>query len=269
MNIYSCIDYQNIEKIYILYYSVFKNSKNFDKLKFHIITDKHPNVKDIPLFLKGKIKFGILNFDSYWTNLINNFNNNFYKRASWCKSNLNFSRFFIFNLFPNENRFIYLDWDMIVQKDIYELDKYYLMEDLIVANLKDEENILKNIINERKNYNRNLLNKIQNEFGSNIFEKSFNSGFYIVSRKHFILNNINKLIKSLIDFQKKYDIFKFGTQVIMNLLLINKTFIDYKWNTNEINKKSNIIHWCGKKKPWDNEDEIWFTYYNSFKTNKY
>ena len=25
---------------------------------------------------------------------------------------------------------------------------------------------------------------------------------------------------------------------------------------------SKIIHWCGKKKPWDNDDKIWYKYYN-------
>ena len=85
----------------------------------------------------------------------------------------------------------------------------------------------------------------------------------MVSKKHFSLKKLNLLINQLINFQSKYLIFKFGTQVIMNLLTDDLEFIDYKWNTNEIVDSSKIIHWCGKKKPWDNEDKLWFKYYKS------
>lgn len=261
MNIYSCVDFKNIDKIFVLFYSIYKNTKNYDKLNFFIITDKMPT-KNIPEFLKGKLKIGILKYDKYWENIIEEFNNNFYKRASWCKSNLNFARFFIFYLFPNIERFIYLDWDMIVQEDIFNLYSYYSLNSLIVANLKKEENIKSNIINERQNINIKMLMKVQKTFSTKLGGKSFNSGFYIVSKNHFSLKIINDLVIKLIKFQSKYNIFKFGTQVIMNLLTNDFKFIEYKWNTNEVLKSSKIIHWCGKKKPWDNDDKIWYDYYN-------
>ena len=130
MNIYSCVDVLNIDKIFVLYYSIYKNTKNYNKLKFYIITDEKPKNK-IPEFLKGKLKIGVIRYDNYWSNIISSFNDNFYKRASWCKSNLNFARFFIFYLFPEVERFIYLDWDMVVQDDIYNLYEYYLKYSLV------------------------------------------------------------------------------------------------------------------------------------------
>tara|TARA_B100000161_G_C33549465_1_gene414653 strand:- start:1422 stop:2243 length:822 start_codon:yes stop_codon:yes gene_type:complete len=262
MNIYSCVDVLNIEKIFVLYYSIYKNTKNYDKLRFYIITDEKPKSK-IPEFLRGKLKLGIIKYDNYWNNIIDNFNDNFYKRASWCKSNLNFARFFIFYLFPEVERFIYLDWDMIVQDDIFNLYEYYLKSSLVVANLKNKENIKSNIINEIIIHNNRISYIVQKQFKVNLLDKSFNSGFYIVGKKHFSLKKLNMLINQLINFQSKHGIFKFGTQVIMNLLTNDLEFIDYKWNTNEILENSKIIHWCGKNKPWDSQDEIWLKYYKS------
>ena len=261
MNIYSCVDQNNIDKIYVLFYSVFRNTNNFDKLKFYIITDGYPKEK-IPDFLKGKLRIGIINFDEYWKNMLDKFNKNFYKNSNWCKSDLNFARFFVFELFPEIDRVIYLDWDMIVQTDIYNLNKHYLDNKIIVADIKEENTLLKNLIQEYKKITRSKINMINSTFKINLFNKSHNSGFYIISKEHFGLKKMSSFIKKLINFQSKNNIFRFGTQVIMNLLPYEFEFIDYKWNTNELDKSSNIIHWSGSKKPWISENEIWFNYHN-------
>lgn len=259
MNIYSCVDHKNIDKIFVLYYSVFKNTKNFDNLNFFIITDDYPKIK-IPKFLKSKIKIGIIKFDEYWTKILNEFNDNFYKKANWCKSNLNFARFFVFEIF-NIDRVVYLDWDMIVQRDIYDLIDKYLTDEIIVCNLKNNENILKNIILEPNKINIDDNNYIKENFNTSLKNQSFNSGFYIISRDHFNLQKMSKFINKLIFFQKKRNLFKFGTQIIMNLLPYKFNFIDYEWNCGLIDEKSYIIHYSGGNKPWKNNDKIWYKYY--------
>ncbi len=263
MNIYSCVDHENIEKIFVLFYSIFRNSNNFTKLKFFIITDKIPEC-EVPEFLKNRLKIGILKFDEYWLNVLEKFNDNFYQKSIWCKSNLNFARFFIFFLFPELDRVIYLDWDMIVQEDIYSLFEYYNANSMIVSKLKNQNSVKKNIINENKTVPSSILLNIQNKFKTNLMSESFNSGFYIVSKDHFEINKIDRLINSLISIQIKSKPFKFGTQVVMNLLTNDLIFIDYKWNTNIVAKDSKIIHWCGKKKPWNTQDKIWYKYYDDF-----
>jgi len=217
---------------------------------------------EIPIFLKDQVQIKIIKFTDEWKLILNNFNEYFYNRSDWCKSDLNFARFFIFELFPELDRFIYLDWDMIVQKDIYDLKEFYDKDIPIVAMLFNQWNIHKNIIDEKKNIDISVLKLMEKELDLKdiLNNNSFNSGFYIVSKDDFILSKMSKLINKLIELQKEYQLFKFGTQVIMNLLFVNYKFIDYKWNTNQINDQSYIIHWCGHKKPWATNDKIWELY---------
>jgi len=265
MNIYSCVDNNNIDKIFVLYYSIYKNTKHFNKLNFYIITDKEITC-EIPIFLKEQLQIKIIKFTDEWELILNNFNKYFYNRSDWCKSDLNFARFFIFDLFPELDRFIYLDWDMIVQKDIYELKEFYDKDMPIVAMLFNQWNIHRNIIDEKKKIDTTILKLAEEELGQRDIlnykssYNSFNSGFYIVSKDDFILSKLSELINKLIKLQKEYQLFKFGTQVIMNLLFVNCKFIDYKWNTNQINEQSYIIHWCGHNKPWTTNDKIWESY---------
>ena len=151
MNIYSCVDNNNIDKIFVLFFSVFKNTNKKDKLKFYLITDDYPKIP-IPDFLLDKLKIAVISFDEYWNKILDNFNENFYKMSSWCKSNLNFSRFFVFDLFPELNRVIYLDWDMIVQDDIFNLEESYNSDKIIVAQLRNNLKVKDNILI-RKNLN--------------------------------------------------------------------------------------------------------------------
>ena len=257
MNIYSCVDNNNIDKIFVLFFSVYKNTNKKDKLKFYLITDDYPKIK-IPEFLSDKLKIAVISFDEYWNKILHNFNENFYKMSSWCKSNLNFARFFIFDLFPDLDRVIYLDWDMIVQDDIFNLEESYNSDKIIVAQLKNNLQVKDNILI-RKNLN---LTKLENLLDIKINSESFNSGFYILSRSHFKLSLISKTINKLIDIQKQHNIFKFGTQVIMNVLFKELSFIDHLWNTSLISDESKIIHWSGNNKPWKNNDNVWNSYKN-------
>ena len=271
MNIYSCVDSINIEKIYVLFFSVYKNTNKFNDLKFHIITDSN-NIKEVPKILKKNLKIKTIKFSKKWEETLINFNKYFYNKSSWCKSDMNFARFFIFELFPEIDRVIYLDWDMIVQKDIFGLKEFYEKEEPIVANMLNNWNVKENIINEGVRISKYKLSEFEKEFElDNLFaKKSFNSGFFIVSKDTFNLINLNILIVKLIDKQVENNMFKFGTQVIMNILFQNPIFIDYRWNTSNISEDNFILHWCGHKKPWVSNDKIWLKYYNelNFKPEK-
>ena len=43
MNIYSCIDLKNIEKILVLFYSCYINSSDKSQLKFYLLVDEEFN----------------------------------------------------------------------------------------------------------------------------------------------------------------------------------------------------------------------------------
>ena len=97
--------------------------------------------------------------------------------------------------------------------------------------------------------------------------QGFNAGFYMVSNKHFEENYIIDLIRKLIKVQKQLSCFNFGTQVVMNLMIVDdRTYIPKVWNhlpNTKDNYSLKIIHWNGTEKPWNSKmltHNIWYEY---------
>ena len=86
MNIYSCVDSKNIDKLIVLFYSCFLNSTNKQSLRFYIITDDDSYNINIPLELKELITIKSIKFDDKWHQILNEFNQHFYKDSIWCKN---------------------------------------------------------------------------------------------------------------------------------------------------------------------------------------
>lgn len=296
MNIYSCIDSTNMEKILILFYSIIVNTKNIDDIKFYLIVDKLYDF-DIPDIIKCRLHIKKLETDSSWIKIMKDFKDNFYIDLPWCKNDMNFARFFVFHHFPELERAIYIDWDMIVLSDINELkESYNKFSDIIVARLTIEQSIFTACFIESFKHNTNIntmytnskncmlrfhkINKISEKINTTyedlIHNKSFNAGIFIVSKKHFDNKFMMDHINNLIEIQKSTKCFKFGTQTILNLMLIkNKSFIDKEWNyipnisdEKMDNNKIKIMHWNGSNKPWitrfDPNNQIWWDYYKKF-----
>lgn len=286
MNIYSTVDGNNIDKIIVLFNSVYENSNNKNDLNFYLLTDKIPDTLPfIPDYLNKKLQIKELFLDEEWNKILIDFNKYFYKSAVWCKNNMNFSRFLFFKHFTEVKRVVYLDWDMIVQGNIFELEPFYNQLDKMVVCNCSNENIFNNIISREFKYASNItgiydrknsikyhriknilkdLNISQKEF-FNI--KGFNAGFYILSNIHFDETYMKKLLNKLISIQKNFSCFNFGTQVVMNLMhLNNRVIIDKKWNhlpNIEDLREIKIIHWNGKFKPWNSvspNNKIWYQY---------
>lgn len=292
MNIYSSVDNVNIDKIICLFNSVWLNSDKEKKnnLKFYLLVDSIPETMQfIPGYIKERLLIKSLDLDNKWTELLINFNNTFYKKSNWCKNNMNFARFVIFNHFPELDRVIYLDWDMVVQEDIFKLtNEYNKIDKMVVAKCRNQsifDNIFTLEFRSEKNYNSLFTRsskfkkkyqkgyKIMSNFMKDPMDShninGFNAGFYIVSRKHLDNTYMITLLDKLISIQEINNCFNFGTQVVMNLMFINeRIYIDNSWNTLPEDNCSNIkiIHYNGKNKPWNvNEqreiDKIWLKYY--------
>lgn len=293
MNIYSCVDNKNIDKIFVLFYSCYLNCSKKNDLKFFLLIEKEQENIKIPTPLENKISIKSLESLKLknWNPLISEFQKNFYIQGHKCNNIMNFARFFIFKAFPEIDRVIYLDWDMIVHKDIFLLEESYNSKNLVasesnniafsticgnIANL-DRRNF--QILNAKKiidssvfktdydkikkaiilKYN-NLIYKITN-IKNAAKNKSFNAGFYIVSKETFNEKKLFNLIVKLVEIQKEEKVFRFGTQIIMNLLSINNlTLVDPKWN-NIPDINNFISHWNGfSSKPWESKDKLWTQY---------
>lgn len=296
MNIYSCIDSKNVEKIFILFKSLVMNSKNIDFNFFLLINDT--SIKfNIPDFLKDKILIKKFNINNEWRETLDKFNELFYSNIPWCNNDMNFARFFIFEHFPHINRAIYLDWDMIVLSDINNLRMSYDdYDNIIVSELEVEQSILNATFHNNIKYKTTyqslyqptqkgkleqhgitkVLNHLNLTYDDISKNKSFNAGFFIISKNHLENNSLHDFIKLLIHAQSCTKCFNFGTQTILNLIHINKKkFVDKEWNyipnitDNQIDaNKLNIIHWNGSNKPWKNKldiNKVWWYYHDKFK----
>lgn len=280
MNIYSCVDSKNIDKIIVLFNSCYINCSEKNLLNFYIVTDSE-DYKDllIPKNLFDKINIKKVNFNNDWKELLNNFNFNFYENSSWCKNDMNFARFLFFKVFPTIKRAIYLDWDMIVQGDIYDLiDQYNSIENMIISKINNKSiyhnifnNSFKGNIYSKNNFKiKTVISSLKTNICTLTKIPHFCAGFYIVSSFHFEENYLQEFINNLIIVQSKYKCFNFGTQCVMNLMHLEKRiFVDRLWNLtpdkHDINEIK-IIHWNGQSKPWnDHTKEInkkWW-YYNN------
>ena len=289
MNIYSSVDGKNIDKIIVLFNSVYinANKEKQSQLKFYLLVDKLPNTLPfIPEYLENILTIKELKLNKIWEKLLDDFNNYFYKSSKWCKSNMNFARFLFFNHFPEVDRVVYLDWDMIVLADIFELEKVYNSKKNMIVSKCGKQTTFTNIFTPEFRYSTEMQSlylskklRLKNHKASKILKyinldpyymgqvQGFNAGFYIVSNTHFEENYLINLIRKLIEAQKHFSCFNFGTQVVMNLMVVNdRIYIDKVWNhlpnAND-NYSLKIIHWNGTEKPWNSKlytNNIWYEY---------
>jgi len=289
MNIYSCVDIKNIDKIFIVFTSCYLNASNSDKLKFYLLVDEefsYDEIKNkIPIFLQNKLHIKSLNYQQLekdgWLNINEEFSKYFYKLTTGCNHIMNFARFFIFDYFKEIDRCIYLDWDMIVRGNVLELQQYYDSNNFIVAshcqNAKMYNNTLDinhNDTNFIKKYSPNIfakINYLRPYIDKNfLISPSFNAGFYIVSKSDFNEIKLKSVIKNLIVNQKQNNNLIYGTQTILNFLTYpDINFVDKKWNTFTSNRKEikdnfKIFHWNRLEKPWITKDPIWLEYFNIY-----
>ncbi|MGN0017872.1 MAG: glycosyltransferase family 8 protein [Candidatus Gastranaerophilaceae bacterium] len=172
-------------------------------------------------------------------------------------------RFLIASLFPQLDKLIFLDADLVVVGSLSELwntniDNYYM------AARENEQ---------PQNYLQSL--NIKNN-------KYYNTGVMLCNLKLWRKNNIEPLF---FENAKKYkNVCQFLDQDVLVITLQDKLLsIDKKWNNlsykNEFNENSIILHWASENKPWVSttvpgykiyEKYAKFTnYYNDIVFNKY
>lgn len=182
------------------------------------------------------------------------------------KNIMNFSRFNFHINFPNLDKILYIDADMIVKApieylyDTCDINKYPFYA-VSFKNIKLSDDIYKEGIK---------------KFNLDINENYFNAGLYITSLNYWKQNNIKKNIIYIMKEHKKFKkgYFKLGTQPILNIAFHKKfKTIDKRWNSTNLGYKNNlkkkyldnayVLHWTGKKKPWS-KDGLYKDYWNEY-----
>lgn len=253
VNIVAITDSKYVNPLNVTIYSAIKNKNKNSKYNFFII--------GVDLHLLDTLKLYEQSTDETPITIIQN--DNIYKKYSKIDThvtNTDMFKFDIPNLFPNFDKILYLDGDIIVQKDLSDLYNMDLEDNYVAANLQPYEQFPGQ---------KNLK-----------LEKYFNNGVMLLNLKKMREDNIS-------DKMLKYKIFRlprgFVTQNTFNVILQSKVKnIDETYNTcvNSLDKKKYkninkflksraIIHFAGTMKPWSDPKVLyastWEKYHNEFK----
>ncbi len=266
-----CTDEYNLAGLFVTMNSIYKNCSDSSRLEFYILVNesfiKNTIYVAVEKFFKG-IKIRVEVFGSELTKKIAGYQD-FCRNNAHCKNIMNFSRFFIPELFPEVQGFIYMDTDYLVIDDILTLwdgismtNEFYAVpvlcsnKDIYSYEEKDEEGL-------------NLSSR-----------HPFNAGIYIVNANEWKKNDRTKELISLTNSKYFQSIFRFGTQPLLNYIFQGHyEYLPMKWNRlayekmNElmgqrpidlmsvfskddlIKEEISAIHFNGIPKPWQNGNQ--------------
>jgi len=179
---------------------------------------------------------------------------------------MNFSRFYVSEIYPALGKVIYLDADLVLRADIADLFRLGSLERHVLAAVPDgtfeswEEYTQKGSIH---------LRHIESE------QMTFNAGVFVTDLRRWKEQDVLKRLEGWIKIHRQaLEDFYFGTQSIMNLAF----YRDFQplppaWNVQpmgwhedipeETIRNGKILHWAGKKKPWLTDGlyrEYWIDY---------
>ena len=190
----------------------------------------------------------------------------FYTRSHFTKAIYN--RFFIPQIFSGYSKVLYLDCDLVVDKDIAELYDTVLGDKYLVAAVRDYECI--RWASKDKNFGISYFGNFLNL--SNVLNY-FQSGVLLMNIQQMRQENF---CQKLFDTLERIQSPKFPDQDIFNIVCENRVlFLDARWNVefhipvwhsdwmqtmpvsmlyDYIESRENpwIVHYAGSKKPWHN-----------------
>ncbi len=170
--------------------------------------------------------------------------------AAYTSSVMNFSRFYLADIYPDLGKFAYLDVDIIVQGDIAELFRLATLEqhDLAAVPFNSFGGWTEGFKNQ--DYIQDL----------DPMEPVFNAGVYVteLAKWQTILPQLEHWMQL---HRQSMDDVVFGTQSIMNLAFYkNLQVLPQGWNLSPMGhdetfpeselRQANLLHWAGQKKPW-------------------
>lgn len=251
-----CIDKNFYIPCLVTMRSILDNTQS--KIRFNIIIDEDSN-EFRELLKKNKLDecTRIFVFEPPQT-LIDNLkkikNSNYYKMLRDHNkvtffNYANFSRFYVCEIIKDIDTYIYSDVDVVCLGDILKLYNRYEKYNFSSINSKQNSN---KIIRFSHKYMKNKLN-LKNRI-------SFQTCLYITNNKYWIENNIVKELENIMlqNISEDKVIYKSGTRVPLNIVFLGICkIIKIRWGYNSYDKEIKnvkIIHFKGKRKPW-NKDE--------------
>ena len=256
--LFFCVDENTIKGLYATIHSIILHKKNKTKsynfcilgtndVRYYLdMVNKYPydkfhiaNFYDRKYNNQRQILFKILKANNYHTDNIAHGNL------------MNYARIYLPEIFKFVNKGIYLDVDLIIQRDIKDLYDIELGRHLCASPLTRNLKKFMNFPDEIPELNIKINNDIN----------GFNTGVYLFSPKLWREQNLTGQSIQILIYNLTHKIMRHGTQPLINLIFNNCTKnIDSKWNFTGLGwernldpgdiKKAYILHWSGPKKPW-------------------
>lgn len=271
MNIlFSIDDYADVA-LYTTINSIIINCSDISKIKFYLLVNENKEKYIKYIKLNFNINFEILEFNRLTFPKKYNFLEKYLKTID-SKYNygfqihrniMNYARIFLIDLFDIKGICLYLDTDIIVQKDVLKLSDSLTAEYPCAAVLN------------RTNEHFKFLKSIP-EINFTLDENyiGFNTGVYVFDATYWKKNNLTLLCITILNINLKKQIMQVGTQPLINLIFYKKVKkINSNWNVAGAGWHSGlkekdiqnayIIHWSGRQKPWL-ENGLWKKYWNKY-----
>jgi lipopolysaccharide biosynthesis glycosyltransferase len=184
--------------------------------------------------------------------------------AAYTSSVMNFARFYLGEIYPELDKFAYLDVDLIVQGDVAEL--------LAEATL-EEHDLAAVPVATFGTWDGGLDSGSPHLAGFDPAAPVFNNGIYVSELSRW-RKNLPKLEHWMKIHRQSMADFVFGTQSIMNLAFYrNLELLAPEWNVRPLGvfddipeatlRAGKILHWAGERKPWKEDGlyrEYWLPY---------
>ncbi|MBQ4151371.1 MAG: glycosyltransferase family 8 protein [Clostridia bacterium] len=202
---------------------------------------KSENISKVKMNERCGVGIEFVDISEYIKNIKSHFKNVYHFSV------VTYYRLFLASLFPQYEKIVYLDSDLVVLGDISELYNTDLGENIVGA-VSDQ---YVSGTNEFRDYAEKAIGVDPDRY--------FNAGVLVINLEEF---RKNKIEEKFIDFVTKYDFDLLDPdQAYLNFLCRNKTHIlPNGWNKVPLpipcEGKKNIVHYALYKKPWQYDDVI-------------
>jgi len=261
-----CTDEYSLAGLFITINSIIKNCATPSRLFFYILVSENAFKHLLTRYsekLFGKVNIKIEVVDKETENRILGYNE-YCKDNLHCKNLMNFSRFFIGDIFQELHTYLYIDTDYLIVDDIATLwDSIDKTEEFYA------------IPSEYSNERAYSLTEVGKHCLELSHRRPFNAGIYIVNVDLWRSQNRTEEFIAMINSPALQRMFRFGTQPLLNYVYQNTyVYLPTRWNRIAYDKiielgdqrpidvfnilveeelvKENIsaLHFAGVPKPW-------------------
>lgn len=252
--VFSC-DENWLKAMMVTINSILINCKDCRRLFFHFLVDQESSMNELNTLLHEKFLSRQFIFE-YEIKLpeskaLKFLSDNIRVSFDRIGNIMNFARFLFPDTFPDLNKIIYVDIDMVFQEDIIRLYKTEFKKGKYLLALAD------------KKFGQTMDHQFLKKYHLDKNYQGFNAGLFVTKLRYWRDKNVLQQIQKIMIANKKSKtpFFQFGTQPLMNVVFYEKyqhlhklwQIKDLGWKLDISEKKikeGRVLHWNGPAKGW-------------------